>query len=417
MQKMPTNHGIALLSSSEKKRLRDRKAQATLREKRQNRLQELESKVAFCEHNHGLHKATQPAYVRELLDTVERLRIENNRLRERQKCLREMVDSWGPTIDEHDNEGFNKSNRLPEVNDATPEQSHSITTTPTTSDMATAMIHMNTKTTPVAAATEAPFSGHILSSTYFPAMSPLTPDMCPVPHSVVNLPSSTEVLPPTAPIWRRVPLNGFSTNNTLIFPLQSAQNWFARPELIAADPEQPSPLDLLYGTRRNYLADFINTVVRRRAMRDVECLALGSLIYQWSKWRVSPTEANFARLAPFQHPSQTQLEVDHMAGLDMIIWPQIRNNMIKNWDKYDLIEWTDYVSCCMKVRWPWNKPMLERDADDQLQLRSDFREVFMNVDGWGLTAEFIDRYPELLEGMDVNALRFEITLPNEMYAY
>ena len=71
----------------------------------------------------------------------------------------------------------------------------------------------------------------------------------------------------------------------------------------------------------------------------------------------------------------------------------------------------------MKVRWPWNKDMLERDADDNLQLREDFRQIYSKEDGWGLTAEFIDRYPMLLEGMDAEALRFEITFPTEMYSY
>lgn len=152
-------------------------------------------------------------------------------------------------------------------------------------------------------------------------------------------------------------------------------------------------------------------------MREAECIGLGYLIYNYSKWRVSPTPATFARLATFQRPTELQIQQDHMAGIDMIIWPQLRINLIRNWEKYDPVELVDYIAFCMKVRWPWGKEPLERDEDDKLQVRSDFQKVFMSEDGWGLTAEFIDRYPELLEGMDVEALRFEITLPCEMYAY
>jgi Domain of unknown function (DUF3425) len=402
---MSTKRSPVILSSSEKKRLRDRKAQATLREKRQNRIQELEDRVAFCKNNHGSEASAQSAYVQELLATVERLRVENNRLRERQERLRKMVVSWD-AIEENDSE----------PNRDTQRETCS-TTSPTTSETVVVTNDMNTTTTLTPISTEMPFRRAPSPSPFPTIASALTLEDRPVAHAVVNLPSLAMGLPAGAPAWCRVPLNKLDKNNSLIFPLRSAQQWFDHPELIAVSPVQPSPLDLLYGTERNFLANKINKSVRRRAMRDAECLALGHLVYNYSKWRASPTPATFARLASFQHPTQIQIDEDHMAGLDMVIWPQLRINVILKWKNYDPVELIDYLGCCVKVRWPWGKDMLERDADDKLQLRSEFQKVFMSVDGWGLTAEFIDRYPELLEGMDVEALRFEITLPSSMHVY
>lgn len=76
------------------------------------------------------------------------------------------------------------------------------------------------------------------------------------------------------------------------------------------------------------------------------------------------------------------------------------------------MEFAGYASCCVKVRWPWGKDVLERDADDNLRVRSEFSDVFTQESGWGVTGEFIEKYPELLEGMDVEAVRFRFALPD-----
>jgi hypothetical protein len=441
---MSTARNTSLLSSSEKKRLRDRKAQQTLREKRQNRMLELEARVAFCEKNHGgdhqikldptqVESEGQASDMQKLLDTVEKLRLENNRLRERQESLRRMVGSWDSgneqkepgyeTPKERDDskrgigvscglyggravsETYYRTSSSPAVDSQYPMAS-------TTAASPAAMSTNRADSAPLFAA-PAPtlptslyqFAGSICSPQNLP----------PSPHPVIHLPSPPAVSS-AVPAWCQVPRNTYETNNTRVYPLISTQ-WFSHPELIAPCPLQPSPLDLLHGTRRNYLANYIHDSIRLRAIRDAEGLAFGYLIYNYSKWRVSPTPATFARLAPFQHPLPIQLEQDHFGGIDMMIWPQMRVNMIRHWGEVDPLEVFDFLAACMKVRWPWNKDMLERDEDDNLQLREDFRRIFSSDSGWGLTAEFIDRYPMLLEGMDVEALRFEITFPTEMYSY
>lgn len=439
---MSTSRNTSLLSSSEKKRLRDRKAQQTLREKRQNRMLELEARVAFCEENHSgdnaqldvkpLMQRDQGHDMQKLLDTVEKLRLENNRLRERQESLRRMVGSWDSGDEQKDLEpgvmqerrdekrgirascGMYGGRAVSEIDYRTSSSpavdNHQFTASTVASPAAISMNRADSTSLFSASAPALPtslyqFAGSICSPQNLP----------PSPHPVIHLPSPPAVSS-SVPAWCRVPRNTYETNNTRVFPMISSR-WFFHPELITPCPLQPSPLDLLHGTRRNFLANYIHDSIRLRAIRDAECLAFGYLLYAYSKWRVSPTPATFARLAPFQHPLPIQLEQDHFGGIDMIIWPQMRLNMIRHWGEVDLLEVFDFLAACMKVRWPWNKDMLERDADDNLQLREDFRQMFSSEDGWGLTAEFIDRYPMLVEGMDVEALRFEITFPTEMYSY
>ncbi|GAM42040.1 hypothetical protein TCE0_043f15656 [Talaromyces pinophilus] len=443
---MSTARNTSLLSSSEKKRLRDRRAQQTLREKRQNRMMELEARVAFCEKNHGGESAQleikqliqgrvgdEGQDMQKLLETVEKLRLENNRLRERQESLRRMVGSWESSDEQKDLDAEGRKERRDEKRGiralcgryggrAVSEIDYRTSSSPAVDnqDQMASATSASPAAMPMSRTDSAPLFGvsapTLSTSLYqFAGSVSSAQNLPPSPHPIIHLPSPPAVSS-SVPAWCRVPRNTYETNNTRVFPLISSR-WFSHPELITPCPLQPSPLDLLHGTRRNFLANYIHDSIRLRAIRDAECLAFGYLLYSYSKWRVSPTPATFARLAPFQHPLPIQLEQDHFGGIDMIIWPQMRVNMIRHWGEVDLLEVFDFLAACMKVRWPWNKDMLERDADDQLQVREDFRQIFSSEDGWGLTAEFIDRYPMLLEGMDVEALRFEITFPTEMYSY
>lgn len=437
---MSSVRNTALLSSSEKKRLRDRRAQQTLREKRQNRMLELEARVAFCERNHSFATAAESSVcnqdisptgpsqggslekldVAKLLKTVENLRLENSRLRARQESLRQLVGSWNlddeHRVTEQSSHGQAIDGLHPRSLDcALSEVAHTMSSSPAI-DANSSPVTVDTMNN-IESAQEMAFA----DATPRKSMSQYSASICdvfsilPSPHPIVHLPSPPATSA-TIPPWCRVPRNTYETNNTRVFPLV-AYSWFAHPELITACPLKPSPLDLLYGTRRNYLANYIHDRIRKHALRDAEGLAFGYLMYNYSKWRVSLTPSTFALLAPFQHPTSTQLEQDHFSGIDMIIWPQMRLNMIQYAGEIDFMELFDFLACCMKVRWPWNKALLERDSDDNLQVREDFKQVFTREDGWGLTAEFIDRYPMLLAGMDVEALRFEITFPTEMYSY
>lgn len=107
-----------------------------------------------------------------------------------------------------------------------------------------------------------------------------------------------------------------------------------------------------------------------------------------------------------------QLHRSHPVALDMLVWPQMRVNLIRQWDRYDFAELMGFFSCCVKVRWPWGVDVLERDEDDNLRMKSEFMDVFFQESGWGLTTEFIEKYPEVFEGMDVEAVRFHMALPD-----
>lgn len=348
------------LSSSEKKRIRDRRGQKRLREKRESHIQALERQVATCKQHHGADRTG------DLISVVNQLYRENEALRARHERLRAVLMDDPPShpLSIGNVEPATLSISFPPTQQSSETERHS----DQIADLAT---------------------------------SPSQPEAHPSDTD------SGDQLSPEA--WYLVPMSTTQANQ-IAFPGNSM--WLEYPDLVSACPTNPSPLDLLHGTRRNFLADQIHRSLRQRAIRDAECLAIGWQLYHFSKWLVMPDPTTFARTSPYLRPIKPQLQIDHPRAIDLVFWPQVRANLLKNWTSYDFVDVMGYLSCCTKLRWPWGKPILERDSDDELQMRGDYFETFTRESAWGLTSEFIERYPELLEGMDVESIRFRLGPPN-----
>jgi hypothetical protein len=212
------------------------------------------------------------------------------------------------------------------------------------------------------------------------------------------LPLPAEITPP----WKQIPPYIQTPNFSL---------WFAYPEKIGPCPNSPSsPLDILYGTKANPLADMIHTALQKRPIRNPERLGMGWLIYHMSRWIISPSPETYGQLPPFLRPVHGQMQIPHPLGLDFLPWPRLRLNLIRQWHLY-CDDWSDLFglfACCAKIRWPWGEDILERNGENELVIKEQFYKTFLSESGWGLTAEFIGRYPDLMSGIDANSLVFKV---------
>ncbi|GKZ82700.1 hypothetical protein AnigIFM56816_007521 [Aspergillus niger] len=335
------------LSSAEKKRLRDRRAQQTLRTKKQQYTAQLEDKVAHCERYHD-DSGTQ-----HLLQVIEGLQRENQLLRNRQEGLKTLITSWE---DPSSSPPHVLQPQPPTQLPLPPIQSHTTTPKPSSSS------------------------------------SPPQPN------------KEDQHQQPISPLYSLLPLHSdLPTTPSLV--------WLTLPpSTITSCPPSPHPLDLLYGTNTNPLANAIYTSSLRRPLRDPERLAFGWLGYHYSKWLFHPTPETFAKLPTFMHPVEEQLRIPHPASLDMLIWPEIRVTLIREWEVYsrqrdDLF---GFLACCLKVRWPWGESILERDERNELVIKKRFREMIMCKEGWGITREFVGVWPDVVRGVDVGEVLMEI---------
>lgn len=178
-------------------------------------------------------------------------------------------------------------------------------------------------------------------------------------------------------------------------------------KLVMDSPDVPSPLALLYGSCKNPLANKLHQRMRALRSCDNERLAGGWLAYLTIKWALDPSQSRFERLPDFMRPVTEQLCYPHHSDHDYVLWPQLRANLILKQGQYDPEKVHGLFACCLKVRWPWGKNILEPKADGELGITMDFYQTFTSLNGWGVTSDFTNKYPELLEGMDINSVCYE----------
>lgn len=423
-----------MLSAREKKRIRDRRAQQALRQKRDKRIQDLERKVAFCDRYHNA------GAMQRMLDLLGNIRCQieespthNGFLQNalcmspeglsssNQKLLDQMFDilmSWKTNMSACYDEMLGKqSDPLPRVAgcpQGTPEatdaslqpqavSSHSALPHSYANVAASTTKMLNCNPNPTMDISNLVYQSMEPKLGAMPAATPI--DSVPVSECIPGHPSDDPTgIPSLVPAWMLPPFNESmdSAISKEMYP------WLASPELIKSCPDRPCPLSLLHGSRRNYLADSIYQSLRHRNCRPPELLAIGWLIYTYCKWRVCLTAELYNQLPIFFRPVMGQLRSIHPHCIDLIIWPQMRLNLISQWENINVINVTGLLSCCLKVRWSWTEDILELDDRDTLHIRKDFYERFMSEAGWGLTSEFIQQYPTFLQGMDVSRLLYTL---------
>lgn len=338
------------MPSIEKKRARDRRAQQSLRERKQKRIEDLEALVAECRENHQAQD-TADASARE----VAALRQQNRALLRRQELLKSLVTSW----DDLD------VNIPPQLQ-------------PTGGVVAPAGETQSVGATPATSHTEGA------------ATTPPEP------------PSSDATL-----AWRNIPPSDddFSNLEKVV-----GFQWFQDRSIIQDSPDTPSsPLDILYGSKVNPLAAMVHVTGKRRPFREPERLATGWLAYIFSRWILAPSPSTFAALPPFLRPVPEQLDSPHPLALNMVPWPKVRVALIHQWPLYrdnhrDLF---DLLTCCVRVRWPWGESVLERADDNALVMRPEFFTAFTSEGGWTITRDFVDHYPGLFAGVNVDSILYK----------
>lgn len=345
------------LSSTERKRLRDRRAQQNSRDKKLRRVTELEQRVAHCELYH------EDRGVERLLEVITGLREQNQTLIARQNDLKTLVNSW------------------PDIQN-----------TPSTENpWLCSEEHLRSN------------ESHMSYSERADIESPSGRSS----GSVSNLERSLALATKDDLAWKQLPLycDEFSDIRNVSLP------WLAYPEQIAGCPVTlSSPLDILYGSKTNYLANAIHLVLERRPLREPEKLAMGWVTYHFTQWIISPSPESFGRVPSFLRPIQDQLQISHPIALSCIPWPKIRSNFIRQWHFYEDNREMLFgmFACCTKIRWPWGEKVLDRDDNNELRIKPNFLEKIMSEDGWGITPEFVRQYPALTAGADTDSILYRM---------
>ena len=184
--------------------------------------------------------------------------------------------------------------------------------------------------------------------------------------------------------------------------------------LDAAD--EPSPLELVFGSSTNFLANEMHIALKHFFAGAAERLSIGIMIYSFVKWRTKPSPERYNRLPEFVRLVPEQATMPHSGCLDIILWGQLRANIIRNHAKYNADKVMRKYCSCLHLRWSRDRDMLIPVEDTDARgdeprwthrLNPEFYARYNDLSNWGLTAEFQRLYPELLEGMDWASIRIK----------
>ncbi|KAF9887789.1 hypothetical protein FE257_009595 [Aspergillus nanangensis] len=355
-----------MLSKIEKKRLRDRRAQQSLRDKKLRHTKRLEQQVAHCEQYHDDHKTQL------LLQEIQKLQGQNTTLRRRQERLKCLVRSWDEDWDE-----------TPDCQETLVQQQQEQQQSLMPYNQPNNTIHDIARSSDAAASTTL-----LVPTAIPPSVSSFIDDLIAEPCLQ----------------WSILPLN----DDDFSGPRGVSCPWFAHPEQIALCVDTPSPLDLLYGTKTNLLADMIHKELSNLPLQEPERLAVGWKIYHLTKWLISPNPTTYARIPEFLRPVWGQLQILHPMCLDLVTWPKVRLNLIQQWQFYkdhkdDLFQ---TLASCIRVKWPRGESILERNEQNELCIRAEFLDTLMSENGWALTPEVFAIYPDVVAGMNIPSLAY-----------
>ena len=99
-----------------------------------------------------------------------------------------------------------------------------------------------------------------------------------------------------------------------------------------------------------------------------------------------------------------QLVQDHKLCFELVLWPELRDNLIMHGCNYDLQEVSGLISCTFRMRGAFSREFVTRENDGDMQIKQDFYDQFMDISNWGLLATFWKQYPQSTEGMEARAL-------------
>ncbi|CAK7205006.1 hypothetical protein SEUCBS139899_007770 [Sporothrix eucalyptigena] len=234
---------------------------------------------------------------------------------------------------------------------------------------------------------------------YGPAIveQPMSTSLCewhpPPPQPPPRIPddSASTASVDEIPIWARIPVRTSGPNDVRRLA------WDTNVRIIFDSPDVPSPLDLMFGSKTNPLAQSIQRSCKKYYLGHAVRLAVGWQVYQYIKWRTQPTATRYALLPHFLKLTHEQIWMPHPGSLDLIVWEPLRRKMIRDYNKYDVVKFIQQYTRCLRLRWAVDEDVLETNDQGVHVLRPAFVDKFMSESGWGLKPEFRTYYPELFE--------------------
>ncbi|KAH7128180.1 hypothetical protein B0J11DRAFT_578414 [Dendryphion nanum] len=248
----------------------------------------------------------------------------------------------------------------------------------------------------------AALSGFSLSLDPFPTETDSTPWV----SQEADLHLSTVEGSSEIPIWQRLPLHVEPTCRLDEVILEVVRSGRQREQSNGPIPELsegafPSIKSLLNPETQNMTNPISNAVgqhgkITMNIANLPAWVAAMNGLATWLRWLIHPTKQNYEAIPEHKRPLEIQLTVPHPAWVDTWIWPEARENIIKqmDWSEFPILR--KLINASISVNWKEDvSAIFTQKSKSELQLSPAFRAHIRKIDNWTLGPEVGERFPFL----------------------
>lgn len=143
-------------------------------------------------------------------------------------------------------------------------------------------------------------------------------------------------------------------------------------------------------------------VVQKSTIKSVPTrIALMYILSHLMRWLVCRNKQSYDKLPEFLKPTLLQRTVPHPAWVDVITWPEARDNIIRNkiWQDVSFDEFRRVTGRCMSINWPYADSGaffdlgLDLGDGQNLTLSPIFEQHIRNADNWTLSKSTALQFP------------------------
>ena len=221
-------------------------------------------------------------------------------------------------------------------------------------------------------------------------------------------PSTSEANGCETPIWQQMPNNLPPMCELDEVIINKSQDW--RQKLLISARQLSEPGDCRFPSISSLLnqppghednmarpaSGVVTAEVFDSQVRSlVERIAFMYKISYYIRWLVCQSEHSYYAMPEFMRPTQLQRTVSHPAWVDLITWPEARDDLIKKMDWGVYGTFRELTAATVSVTWPYaNSGAFTEGADGQsLRLSPLFEDHVRDLKNWAIDQEVADMYP------------------------
>ncbi|MCJ1447314.1 MAG: hypothetical protein MMC23_007825 [Stictis urceolatum] len=122
------------------------------------------------------------------------------------------------------------------------------------------------------------------------------------------------------------------------------------------------------------------------------------------RWHVCPTRANYERLPGWLRPTSWQILTPHPIWIDHLPWPEMREELVRQYQRYPFENFFVPFTKTMSVNWPFEDAdvfLPQERAEDGLVMNPRFEAHMRELKNWSLGTQFSQTFPLLSTGVRI----------------